>query len=285
MNQIPKIFDREKTQKKLSPLSEQPMDFITSLVVDDLGERLKNISRSFKKALLLTPNPAPIPDTLGATHSSIQFEKISTLLNKNNQRNCDPEHLHLPQNDYDLIVSLFDIGFTNDVPGFLSQILRHLKKDGLFIAAFVGGQSLHELRAAWLKADDAHLGGALARVAPFIDIKDAGSLLQRTGFALPVTDKETLCLRYATPLHLMNEIKQLGGSNPLVSSTAKPVTKSHLNSAVDAYVQIAADKDMRVRATLEIIWMNGWKPDESQQKPLKPGSAQVSLTQVLGNKE
>ncbi|MCF6303543.1 MAG: SAM-dependent methyltransferase, partial [Devosiaceae bacterium] len=189
---------------------------------------------------------------------------------------------HLPHTDYDLIISLFDIGFTNNVPGFLNQIFGHLGKDGLFISAFIGGTSFNELRSAWLMADDTHMGGALTRVAPFIDIKDAGSLLQRTGFALPVTDKETLCLRYETPLHLMREIKLFGGSNPLVSAALKPVTRSHLNTAIDAYAQIATDTDGRIRSTLEIIWMSGWKPDASQQKPLKPGSAQISLTKVLG---
>ncbi len=282
MNQVPNIFNRKKVGQRLSLLAEKPADFITDRIVDDLCQRLSNISRPFEKAVLLAPNPKPLSNQFTSALGPIRLERISTLLSTNNQNACDPENLHLPASDYDLIISLFDIGFTNDVPGFLNQIMHHLKKDGLFVAAFIGGQSLNELRAAWLQADDAVLGGALARIAPFIDIKDAGSLLQRAGFALPVADRETLCLRYKSPLHLMKEIKELGASNPLFSPSAKPVTRMHIGEAIKAYEQIAKDPDNRIRATLEIIWMSGWKPDQSQQKPLKPGSAQVSLAQVLG---
>ena len=280
MNDIPKIFDRPRVKNHLQKQNSDQPDFVTKLVLQDLADRLKIISRPFKNALILAPNIAPLPDILNSALGPIHPSKISTL--QNNKHQVDPENLTLPHTDYDLIISLFDMGFTNDVPGFLAQILSHLAPDGLFVSAFVGGTSFSELRQAWLEADAKHFGGAVSRVAPFIDIKDAGSLLQRAGFALPVIDKETLNLRYASPLNLMTEIKSLGASAPLFASAPKPVTKSHLASAIDAYTQIASDKDNRVRATLEIIWMSGWGPDENQQKPLKPGSAQISLTKICG---
>jgi hypothetical protein len=125
------------------------------------------------------------------------------------------------------------------------------------------------------------LGGAVARIAPFIDTKDAGALLQRSGFALPVSDIETLNLTYKTPMHLMAELKQLGASNPLLQQSASMVTPAHLASVVNAYEHLDHGDKTRIPATLDIIWMSGWAPDKSQQQPLKPGSAQISLTKIL----
>jgi SAM-dependent methyltransferase len=190
----------------------------------------------------------------------------------------------LPHGDYDLVVSIFDLQIIDDVPGFLSSIRAHLRPDGLFLAAAVGGDSLTELRQAFFAADSERYGGAYARVAPFIPLAEVGRLLQHAGFALPVSDVETHVVRYATPLKLMQELKTLGASNPLADRPAQPMTAAHLAAASAQYEAIAADADGRVRATLEIIWMSGWAPHESQQKPLKPGSAEVSLTKVLGKR-
>lgn len=258
------------------------MDFVTQLVTEDLQHRLAIISRKFDKALIIAPDVAHLPKSLSSASDSIDFIHAATLVAMATTHLADPENLKLKDNNYDLIISLFDIGFTNNVPGFLSRILHHLAPDGLFLAAFVGGVSLSELRAAWLEADAQHLGGAIARIAPFVDMKDAGSLLQRAGFALPVTDIETFPVRYVSPMDLMGELKQLSASNPLYCRSAPLVTPAHLASACEAYQNSFSDPDGRVRATLEIIWMSGWAPHENQQKPLKPGSAQISLTRVLG---
>ncbi len=282
MNEIPKIFDRKLIAQRLTNALKTEPDFITQIIWDDLSERLKTISRPFDKAILLAPQTSQLPSNLASALGPIKPKIAQTMGDNPNQ--IDPENLHLPADDYNLIISLFDMAITNDVPGFLQKIAAHLAPDGLFIAAFVGGTSLSQLRAAWLEADATHLGGAVARIAPFIDIKDAGSLMQRAGFALPVIDKETLNLRYASPMHLMAEIKNLAATNPLFSKPPKPVTKAHLASAVQSYNDLAKDPDERIRATLEIIWVSGWGPDEIQQKPLKPGSAKISLTKVLGNK-
>ena len=284
MNQPPKIFDRALIKQNLATHPVEELDFFTQLIIDDLQQRLATISRPFNKALILAPECTKIPPDFSSALGPINLMKLSTLMNEKDIGFADPENLSLPDRDYNLIISLFDLGITNDVPGFLKNIQNALAPDGLFMAAFIGGTSLSELRAAWLQADAEHLGGAVSRIAPFIDIKDAGSLLQRTGFALPVIDKETLNLRYASPMHLMAELKTLGASNPLADRHTKMVTKPHLAGAVEAYNLLARDGDGRVRATLEIIWMSGWGPDESQQKPLKPGSAKISLTQILGHK-
>ena len=169
----------------------------------------------------------------------------------------------------------------NDVPGFLSRLRAHLRPDGLLIAAGLGGDTLTELRQAFLEADAAISGGAFARVAPFIQLADAGGLLQRAGLALPVTDLEAYPVRYADALRLMRELKALGAQNPLAEQPDRLATRTLLARAISAYQAIAGDPDGRVRATLEIIWLLGWAPHESQQQPLKRGSATVRLKDVL----
>ena len=196
----------------------------------------------------------------------------------------DPEDLYLPRQRYDLIVSLLDLEVVNDVPGFLARARAHLRADGLFLAATLGGDTLTELRQAFLEADATILGGAAARVAPFIPPGEGGGLIQRAGLALPVADVETHIVRYASPLALMRELKALGASNPLADRPDRMATKTLIAAASAAYERIAGDADGRVRATLEILWLSGWAPHESQQQPLKPGSAEVSLTKVLGKK-
>jgi hypothetical protein len=128
-------------------------------------------------------------------------------------------------------------------------------------------------------------GGAYARVAPFVPVSEVAGLLQRARFALPVGDVETHIVRYASPLNLMREVKALGASNPLADRPGKLATKRLIAIASAAYESLAGDPDGRVRATLEIVWMSGWAPHESQQKPLKPGSAEISLTKVLGKRD
>ncbi len=284
MNTPANVFDKGLLACRFARRAGKKADFVTELVISDLGERLSDISRTFSNALIIGPDAALLPQKLNSATAPINFQRASTLSENPAFDLLSTEQFQPEKSDHDLIVSLFDIGVTNDVPGFLKQALRHLTPDGLFMAAFVGGASLKELRAAWLEADALHIRGAVARVAPFIDTRNAGNLLQRAGFALPVADVETHTIRYANALALMQEIKALGASNPLCIDDAKPVSPAHLASACTAYEQASADPDGRVRATLEIVWISGWAPHESQQKPLLPGSAKISLTDVLGKK-
>ncbi|MDB5540367.1 MAG: SAM-dependent methyltransferase, BioC-like [Devosia sp.] len=276
----PKVFDRALIASHLE--RRGPDDFVTGLALDDLAARLITVSRDFGRALIMGPDGARLPLMGRSASGGFVLERASTVLGSPEAPLVDPEALVLPREGYDLIVSMFDLQVVNDVPGFLSRIRAHLKPDGLMIAAALGGDSLTELRQAFLRADAEISGGAFARVAPFIPLADAGGLLQRAGYALPVTDLETYPVRYADPLRLMRELKQLGAQNPLADRPGKPATRSLLAAASAAYGDLAADPDGRVRATLEIIWLLGWAPHESQQRPLRPGSAKVSLKDVLG---
>jgi hypothetical protein len=278
----PKVFDRALIARHLARRPAGHDDFVMRLVLDDLTERLAPVTRTFTRALILAPDATGLPERGASADGEFAFERAASVLETPGVPLVDPEALDLPQRDYDLIVSLFDLDVVNDVPGFLARVRAHLKADGLFLAAAIGGDSLTELREAFLTADAETGGGAFLRVAPFIPLSDAAGLLQRAGLALPVSDVETHIVRYASPLALMRELKALGASNPLADRPHRMATPRLLSAAALAYEELAADADGRVRATLEIIWMSGWAPHESQQKPLKPGSAEISLTKVLG---
>ncbi len=182
----------------------------------------------------------------------------------------------------DLVVSGLALHHVNDLPGSLVQIRRALKPDGLFLAALLGGETLKELREAWLIAEDEVSGGASPRVAPFADVRDLGGLLQRAGFALPVADTDVVRVTYASPLDLMREIKAMGASNVLTARRRVPVTRTLLFRAAEVYAERFALADGRIPATFEIITLTAWVPHESQQKPLQPGSAKARLADALG---
>ncbi len=279
----PQIFDRALVARRLAAARRTQPDFISQLVIDDLPDRLGPVTRAFEKALIMGPDARLLPAAGHAGEGPVTFERVSTLV-PSGLPLVDPENLRLPGREYELIVSLLDLQLVNDVPGFLARVRAHLAPDGLMLLAAIGGNTLTELRSAWLNADAELTGGAAPRIAPFMDIRDGGALLQRTGFALPVTDVDQHVVRYSSPLALMQDLHALGATNPLVDRPRRMTTRSHLAAASAAYEAAAADADGRVRATLEIVWMSGWAPHESQQQPLAPGSAEVSLKDVLGDR-
>jgi hypothetical protein len=282
MSSIPRVFDRALVAEHLRRRDPTADDFVTQVALDDLAARLITITRNFEQALIIAPEGSRLPLMGRSANGAFAFERAATMLGSADAPVIDPELFELPRTGYDLIVSLFDLQVVNDVPGFLSRLRAHLRPDGLLIAAALGGDTLTELRQAFLIAESELSGGAFARVAPFIPLADAGGLLQRAGLALPVTDLETYPVRYADPLKLMRELKALGAQNPLADRPGRLATRTLLAAASAAYAELAGDPDGRVRMTLEIIWLLGWAPHESQQQPLRRGSAKVSLKDVLG---
>jgi SAM-dependent methyltransferase len=280
----PIVFDRSLVAHHLARRPGDADDFVTRLALADLEERLLAVNRRFERALILSPDARGLPMRGSSAAGPFVFAQAATVLADNSVMLVDPEALVLPEKDYDLIVSILDLEIVNDVVGFLARLGAHLRPDGLLLCAFLGGATLTELRQAFLEAETAATGGAAARVAPFIQLGDVGPLLQRAGLKLPVTDIESHVVRYGSVLELMLELKRLGASNPLADRPAKPMTRALLATAAATYGQIASDPDGRLRATLEIVWLSGWAPHESQQQPLRPGSAKVNLRQVLGDK-
>jgi len=187
--------------------------------------------------------------------------------------------------EYDLVTSILSLHAVNDLPGVLVQARRALKPDGLFLAALFGGETLTELRQSLAAAEIEVLGGVSPRVAPFADVRDLGGLLQRAGFALPVADVERTVVRYGDLGQLIRDLRAMGETNALVERDRKPMQRRMLAAAAAHYAAHFADPDGKLRATFDIVYLTGWAPDDSQQQPLKPGSAKTRLAEALGTEE
>ena len=198
---------------------------------------------------------------------------------------CDEDLLPFKAASLNLIVSGLALHRVNDLPGALIQIRRALAPDGLFMAALLGAGALSELREALIEAEAETEGGASPRVAPFGDVREYGALLQRAGFALPVADAEALTVLYATPREAMREIRALGGGNVLLARSKRPLVRHTLQRAEEIYRERHSTPDGQVKATFELVYLSGWGPDRSQQKPLPPGSAAQRLADALGTAE
>lgn len=192
----------------------------------------------------------------------------------------DEERLPFRPESLDLVVSTLALHWVNDLPGALIQIRRALKPDGLFIGAILGGSTCTELRQALTAAEAELTSGAGLRVAPFADTYDAAGLLQRAGFALPVADVDRVTVRYSHPLKLIADLRAMGETNALIDR-GPPISKPVLARACDIYQERFGGADGKVQATFDIVTLTGWAPHESQQKPLKPGSAKARLADAL----
>jgi len=263
-------------------------DFLLRRVSEDFSARLAIIKRTFQKTLILGAHHGIVGKEI-STRDNVDWiisSDTSDALLAQCSGTCIKAHqewLPFEEGSLDLVLSPLNFHYANDLPGTLIQIRRALKKDGLLLGAMLGGQTLIELRQAWLQAEAEITGGASPRVAPFADIRDVGALLQRAGFALPVVDSERLTVNYASPLALMQELKAMASSNPLVARSRKPVTKRLLKRASEIYSEQCADPNSgRCPATFEILTLSAWAPDDSQQQPLPRGSAKMRLADALG---
>lgn len=197
----------------------------------------------------------------------------------------ESEMLDVPEQSFDLAVSVLALHAVNDLPGALIQIRRALKPDGLLVAALFGGDTLKELRESFASGEEQIRGGASPRVAPFADVRDLGGLLQRAGFNLPVADVEHTVVRYRAFDTLIADLRDAGETNALVNRAKKPLRRDVLAASLTHYENRHAEEDGRLRATFDIAYLTGWTPHESQQKPLAPGSAKVRLADALGTTE
>ena len=271
----PILFDGPLISAHLARRPAGPANFVRDLVLADLEDRLGTLIRDFPRALIIGPDALTLPERGASASASFTYQRLEAFSGADDLAN-------LPVVPFDLIVSVLQLQAVNDVPGYLARLRSILAPDGLLTIATLGGDTLTEVREAFLAADSEVSGGASARVAPMIQVRDGGGLLQRAGLALPVADLETHVVRYGTPFALMAELKALGAANPLADRSRRFTTRTVLAAAATAYASRDADADGRVRATLDIIWLSGWAPHENQQKPLKPGSATSRLGDVLG---
>ena len=275
------VFDRALYRRRLTAaLAAGYPDFLLARCVSDLDERLSAVLRRFERAADLgTPLPLAGPVLQARSGDLLRMpeaaEAGATVVG-------DLEALPFAEESLDLAVSLLALHVVNDLPGALIQIKRALRPDGLFMACLLAGQSLTELRQSLLAAEVELTGGASPRVAPFADLRDLGGLLQRAGFALPVIDSENITVRYGDMFGLLRDLRTMGWANMLAERSRKPLRRGVLLRAAEIYTERFSDPDGRLRATFEIVWLSGWAPHESQQKPLRPGSAKARLADALG---
>ncbi len=280
----PLIFDRVLTRTRLlRAIGRNAPDFLMQRAADDLQDRLFAIRREFPRALdLATPTPH-FAKALATSGRPPPLRAATVFWPGENDARvvADEEALPFAPESFDLIMSGLALHWVNDLPGVFAQVRRCLAPDGLFLACMAGGSSLIELRTALAQAESEILSGASPRVSPFVEVRDLGSLLQRAGFALPVTDADVFTLRYNSMFALCNELRSMGAANALMARSRRPLRRSVFLRAAQIYAEKFSDPDGRVRASFEIVWLSGWAPHESQQKPLKPGSAQMRLADAL----
>ena len=198
---------------------------------------------------------------------------------------ADEELLPFAPASLDLVLSAMDLHWVNDLPGTLVQLRRILRPDGLLLAAMLGGATLWQLRQALAAAESEIEGGLSPRVSPFAGLADAAGLLQRAGFALPVADNETIEVEYENALALMRDLAGMGESNLVMERRRGLMRRATLLRAAEIYGERFALPSGRVAASFEVIYLHGWAPHESQQQPLKPGSAAQRLAEALGATE
>jgi SAM-dependent methyltransferase len=286
----PTIFDRSLLRARRRRAAALGVEtFLIDRVAAELAERLTAVLRQFERAVDLgTPTDA-VRRALAASGkvgAVIAAEPGATQLDHAFLRvAADEEALPFADASLDLVASGLVLQFVNDLPGTLIQIRRALKPDGLLLAALIGGESLRELREAFAAAESEIEGGVSPRVAPFADVRDMGALLQRAGFALPVVDTDRLTVRYDSVFALMRDLRRMGATNALGERRRAPLKRATLARMADVYRARFADPDGRLRASFDIVWLSGWAPHESQQQPLRPGSATHRLADALGAKE
>jgi SAM-dependent methyltransferase len=270
---VPILFDRALLRARQNRAQQcGPATFLLDRVIEDMEERLHAVLREFADvADVWTPGQIlqkPARD---------RFKSVTHI----GLPDFDQEKLPFQPESLDLVVSALAFQFVNDLPGVLTQIRRALRPDGLLLAAMIGGDTLTELRQSFAAAEAELEGGVSPRVAPFADLRDIGALLQRAGLALPVTDVDRIVVRYDSAFALMRDLRRMGATNILLERRRPPTRRATMLRMAQTYGERFADADGRIRATFDVIWLSGWAPHESQQKPLRPGSAKAGLAEAV----
>ncbi|WP_298438004.1 methyltransferase domain-containing protein [uncultured Jannaschia sp.] len=241
--------------------------FLHDAAMDEIEERLADVNRTFTAPAIVTGQPALWSD----------FRPGARIV-------PDAEVLDLAPAAHDLVIHAMALHWADDPVGQLIQCRRALRPDGLLMVATLGGDTLHELRAALGEAETRVVGGLSPRVAPMGEVRDMGALLQRAGLALPVADLTTLPVRYRDLPHLARDLRAMGETNALAARHRVPPPRALFSEAARLYREAFPDGD-GIRATFQTIFLTGWAPSEDQPKPLRPGSAQARLADALGTTE
>ena len=286
------VFDRRAVRlhrdRAARTLAEH--DFLFHESAARLADRLDDIVRQFPRTLDLGCHGGEMSRLL-AGRSGIETLVQCDLSARMAERAgglcvaADEELLPFADGAFDLIVSNLSLHWVNDLPGALIQARRALKPDGLFLAAMLGGRTLAELRQALMEAETEVEGGFSPRVSPFVDVRDGGDLLQRTGFALPVADADVISVSYIDPFRLFADLRGMGETNAVRERRKGVTPRATMMAAAEAYRNNFAGPDGRLPATFEVIYLTAWAPHASQQTPLRPGSARSRLSDALDTTE
>lgn len=272
------IFDRARLRQNRTRIAARfsDYDFLHVWAKKQLQSRLSDITRRFEKVVQIGVHGGAVLDDIITMDLTPDFGSGVV---------ADEEFLPFKDHSLDAVISPLNLHAVNDLPGALSQIKRSLKPDGLFMAAMFGGETLYELRESLMAAEIVLKGGASPRVFPFADKQQAGALLQRAGFALPVVDSEIVTVTYENIFKLLHDLRGMGESNIIAARNKSYAGKEFFMQAAQHYHENYAQADGRIVASFEIIFLLGWAPHESQQKPLRPGSAKNRLADALGSHE
>lgn len=269
-------------------------DFLFVEAAERLLDRLDDLTRRFPLAVDLGCHDGTVARALagrGGVETFVQCDVSEAMVRRAAEQPprpglvADEECLPFAAASLDLVVSNLSLHWVNDLPGTLIQVRQALRPDGLFLASMLGGETLVELRRCLMDAELEEEGGAGPRVSPFVDVRDAGMLLQRAGFALPVADADTITVTYADAFRLMRDLRGMGETNAVRERRRSFTRRATLLRAAALYQERYGGPDGRVPATFQIVTLTGWAPHESQQKPLRPGSAAFRLAEALGSVE
>lgn len=266
--QPPLMTDRPALIRNRARAMRDPALFLHEEAVFEVQERLKAVNRTFTAPAIVTPFPQIWENVLPGARIV-----------------PDNDLLALDPGAHDLVVHAMGLHWANDPVGQLVQCRRALRPDGLFLGLLFGGQTLYELRACLAEAEAAVTGGLSPRVLPMAEIRDLGALLQRAGFALPVADSVPQKVSYRDAWHLMQDLRTMGEGNALAARVRKPARRAMFVDTAARYAAAFSGPDGRISATFETICLTGWAPHDSQQKPLRPGSAVQRLADALGAAE
>lgn len=268
MSRAPELTDRRALSRHRARARRNPALFLHEAAANEIQERLKEVNRPFTRVAVVSAFPAIWAETIPGA-------------------DCVPDDDILPLEDgvHDLVIHALALHWANDPVGQLVQCRRALQPDGLFLGVLFGGRSLHELRAALAEAEVALSGGLSPRVVPMGEIRDLGALLQRAGFALPVADAVSLAVTYPSVFELMRDLRAMGEANALAERLRRPARRALFGLAADLYARTHAGPDGRIPATVEMIYLTGWAPAQTQPRPLRPGTAKVRLAEALDTVE
>ena len=264
---MPQLTDRAALMRNRARAEPSAL-FLHEHAADELHERLIEVNRTFTSIAIVTG----FPDFWRARYPE------ATIVS-------DEDALALAPHAHDLILHVMCLHWANDPVGQLVQTRHALKPDGLLLCTFLGGQTLHELRASLAEAEAVVAGGLSPRIAPMGEIRDLGALLQRAGFALPVADSTPLTVSYANAFHLMHDLRKMGENNALHQRIKHATRRNVLTEAACIYADNFRNDENRVDATFEVITLTGWAPADSQPQPLRPGSAKTRLADALNTSE